>query len=108
MCSRGVPSTIRERLSWPADRISVQPIIDFLSKYRQPLARTVLGVGCVLAAVTVAIAVLRYSGNWVAQRFLIFYMAPLFLFGAAWARKELRAIAETSPPVLVVNALVFV
>jgi hypothetical protein len=34
-------------------------------------------------------------------------MAPLFLFGAAWAREQLRTASDTPPLILLLRAVVF-
>ncbi len=59
-------------------------------------------VAAALAAVT------RYRGDWPTQRFLLFYMAPLFAFGAVWARATLSTMDDVDPRVVLVDGLAFV
>jgi len=86
----------------------VLTIIAFLQRHRGWLLRllTVAGIGIPLAAALVAFT--RYRGQWPEQRFLLLYMAPLFAFGAAWARTTLYTIDHAEPRVVLVDGLAFV
>jgi hypothetical protein len=53
------------------------------------------------------LALTTYRGEWPQQRFLLLYMAPLFAFGAAWARAVLSAIDHVEPRVVLVDGLAF-
>jgi hypothetical protein len=58
--------------------------------------------------VLAGLALTRHRGDWPAQRFLIVYMAPMFAFGAWWARDLLSRVGSAPARVLVIDALAFV
>jgi len=86
----------------------VLTIIAVLQRHRGLLLRllAVAGIGLPLAAALIALG--WYRGDWPEQRFLLLYMAPLFAFGAVWARAFLSAIDRAEPRVALVDGLAFV
>ena len=83
-------------------------IIDFVNSHHRTIDRVLVFAGVILPAGAVAIAVILYRGDWPTQRFLIIYMAPLFAFGAGWARRRLRILPSLPPTVVALDAVAFV
>ena len=77
-------------------------------RHRRLLDRALLAAGVVSTLALVLVALFLRRGDWPGQRFLIFYVAPLFAYGAAWARDRLARFEHISEPVLAVDALAFV
>jgi hypothetical protein len=57
--------------------------------------------------VLAVLALTRHHGDWPAQRFLIVYTAPMFAFGAWWARALLASVGSLPTRVLIIDALAF-
>jgi hypothetical protein len=82
-------------------------MIRFILRHRAQLDRLVRLAGAVAFLGAVAAAILLESDDWSAQRFLLVYVAPLFLFGAMWARDRLAVLDTLAPSVVALDALVF-
>ena len=66
----------------------------------------IAGVGIPL--VLAGLALTRHRGDWPAQRFWIVYMAPMFAFGAWWARALLSTVGSAPAKVVIIDAVAFV
>lgn len=83
-------------------------MIAWLLRHRDALVR-MLGVVAIGAPVLlVALAITVFHGDWPRQRFLLVYTAPLFVFGAAWARARLRMLDQLAPIAAAFDAAAFV
>ena len=79
----------------------------FILRHRALLDRLIRLAGAVAFLGTVAGAILLKNDDWNAQRFLLVYIAPLFLFGAMWARDRLSVLDTLAPSVAALDALAF-
>jgi hypothetical protein len=79
----------------------------FILRHRALLDRLIRLTGAVAFLGTVAGAILLKNDDWNAQRFLLVYIAPLFLFGAMWARDRLSVLDTLAPSVAALDALAF-
>jgi hypothetical protein len=64
------------------------------------------GIGGTLSLLLVALV--GRAGDWPAQRFLLFYVAPVIGYAAAWARGRLAALDRDPPGLLALDAVAFV
>lgn len=84
------------------------PLLAFISRHRQRLLALTTIAGVVATGLTVAAAVALRRGDWPEQRFLLMYVAPLFVFGAHWARYRIARLDHTADGVLLLDGIVFV
>ena len=75
--------------------------------HRRLLDRLLLIAGIGIPLMSAALALTRHRGDWPAQRFLLVYTAPMFAFGAWWARGMLSSVGSAPARVLMIDALAF-
>jgi len=82
-------------------------MLELLLRHRAALDRTIRVGASVAFMMVVLVAIVLRSEDWPAQRFLLVYVAPLFAYGAAWARDRLARIERDVTTVLAIDALAF-